>query len=106
MHSALGSFFVAGGLFTVEQLFDAGGLFDAKGNTLGKRMMWTWEFRNANGSRVLPVLVAEGQSFPSQSDAENWLGEEWRVLAEAGVAAVILREAGREVYGPMALAAK
>ena len=69
-------------------------------------MTWKWEFRDAAGSRVLPDLVAEGQSFPSQSDAENWIGEEWRVLAEAGVAAVVLREAGREVYGPMALAAK
>ena len=68
--------------------------------------MWTWEFRDANGAQTSPSLVAEGQSFPSQSDAENWIGEEWRVLAEAGVSAVILREAGREVYGPMALATK
>jgi hypothetical protein len=66
--------------------------------------MWTWEFKDSSGTGVLPEPVAEGQSFPSQSDAENWIGEEWRALADAGVAAVVLREAGREVYGPMALA--
>ena len=30
-----------------------------------------------------PALVAGG--FPSQSEAESWLGEEWRLLADAGV---------------------
>lgn len=69
-------------------------------------MMWTWEFRDKTGNRILPECVAEGQGFPSQSDAESWVGEEWRSLVECGVASVVLREAGRDVYGPMSLAAK
>jgi hypothetical protein len=39
----------------------------------------------------------------SQSDAESWLGEHWRVLREHGVAQVVLLDAGDVVYGPMAL---
>lgn len=44
-------------------------------------------------------------AFPSQSDAESWLGESWRELAGAGVEAVTLSEDGVEVYGPMSLRA-
>jgi hypothetical protein len=43
--------------------------------------------------------------FPSQADAESWLGESWRDLAATGVDAVTLREDGVEVYGPMSLRA-
>ena len=45
------------------------------------------------------------QTFPSQGDAESWVGETWQELAEAGVAQVTLFEADREVYGPMSLSA-
>lgn len=41
--------------------------------------------------------------FPSQADAETWLGETWRDLRAHGVASVVLMEEGREVYGPMSL---
>ena len=41
--------------------------------------------------------------FPSQADAESWIGESWPVLAEAGVVAVTLFELDRLVYGPMSL---
>ncbi|MGH3444102.1 MAG: hypothetical protein ACRDPB_01890 [Nocardioidaceae bacterium] len=44
-----------------------------------------------------------GQAFPSQADAESWVGETWRDLLDAGVHAVTLFEAEREVYGPMPL---
>ena len=40
---------------------------------------------------------------PSQNDAESWLGEEWRELAEQGVVRVTLLDGGTEVYGPMPL---
>jgi hypothetical protein len=40
----------------------------------------------------------------NQSDAESWIGEQWRQLAEAGVAAVTLFDGDRKVYGPMPLA--
>ena len=39
----------------------------------------------------------------SQADAESWLGEQWRELAEQGVAQVTLLDSGTEVYGPMPL---
>ena len=41
--------------------------------------------------------------FPSQSDAESWLGEVWPELLHAGVEQVTLREDDRKVYGPMSL---
>ena len=41
--------------------------------------------------------------FPSQSDAESWLGEVWQELLHAGVEQVTLREDDRKVYGPMSL---
>jgi hypothetical protein len=41
--------------------------------------------------------------FPSQSDAESWVGEVWRDLLDAGVDAVTLFEGDRQVYGPMSL---
>jgi hypothetical protein len=43
------------------------------------------------------------ETFPTQSDAESWLGEEWRSLLAGGVARVTLLEDDRVVYGPMSL---
>ena len=48
--------------------------------------------------------MVEG-AFPSQSEAESWLGEQWRALAEMGVDAVTLSHEGAVVYGPMSLRA-
>jgi hypothetical protein len=42
-------------------------------------------------------------TFPSQADAETWIGETWRELLEAGVEQVTLLQTGRPVYGPMSL---
>lgn len=41
--------------------------------------------------------------FPSQADAEAWLGESWSDLADCGVAAVTLKRFDDVVYGPMSL---
>ena len=41
--------------------------------------------------------------FPTQADAETWLGESWRELLDGGVDAVVLYEDERQVYGPMSL---
>ena len=38
-------------------------------------------------------------AFPTQSDAENWFGEVWRELADAGVAAVTLHRDGERSTG-------
>ena len=57
-------------------------------------MAWSWTYDGAG----------EGsQQFPTQGEAEAWLGEAWRELLDSGVAAVTLVEDGREVYGPMPL---
>jgi len=61
---------------------------------------WTWRYEDAEGRAV---AHAPAQQFPSQSDAESWLGEEWRTLLEAGVDNVFLLEEGSAVYGPMSL---
>lgn len=43
------------------------------------------------------------RSFPTQGEAETWLGEFYPDLVQAGVRAVSLYEADRLVYGPMGL---
>jgi hypothetical protein len=63
-------------------------------------MTWTWRLESVDGKELTePVSPAYG----NQSDAESWLGEQWRELAEAGVAQVTLLEADTEIYGPMSL---
>lgn len=57
-------------------------------------MAWTWTYDPTGGTSA---------EFPSQADAEAWLGESWRDLLDDGVSAVTLREDGRDVYGPMSL---
>lgn len=62
---------------------------------------WTWDLLDAARR---PAATGLGRSsFPSQSEAESWLGEEWRHLLDAGVDAVTLREGETVVYGPMSL---
>lgn len=61
---------------------------------------WSWRLLQADGS---PAGEGHSQAFPSQSDAETWIGENWRALLESGVESVVLVEESREVYGPMGL---
>ena len=69
-------------------------------------MIWSWRYEDAVGAVVAPAGSApEQEPFPSQADAESWVGEFWRELLEAGVAQVTLLEGDREVYGPMKLTA-
>ena len=63
---------------------------------------WTWTSEDADGGAVTGEPTSE-TAFPTQSDAENWFGEVWRELADAGVAAVTLHRDGDKVYGPMRL---
>lgn len=60
-------------------------------------MSWTWQYEPDNTD------AAQAANFSSQSDAESWLGEAWRSLAESGVAGVTLMQDGKRVYGPMPL---
>jgi len=61
------------------------------------RPQWVWELDDADGgvleSPVSPV-------FGNQFDAEQWLGEHWRELAEAGAAqATLLHDGTRAAPG-------
>jgi hypothetical protein len=66
-------------------------------------MAWVWRYENSSGDTVEPAGAPPGESFPTQADAETWIGETWRELLDAGVDAVTLLEDGREIYGPMSL---
>jgi hypothetical protein len=57
-------------------------------------MPWSWRYENVDG---LPV-TGPAETFSSQADAESWIGQEWRTLAEAGVAQVVLVEDDRVDY--------
>ena len=65
-------------------------------------MAWTWRLEAEDGSLVDSV---SSPAQANQSDAESWLGEQWRELAAAGVARVTLLDGSTEIYGPMSLAA-
>ncbi len=58
-------------------------------------MPWTWRYLTVAGG---PATPASSEGFPTQADAESWLGESWRDLMEEGVERVTLLEDGREEY--------
>jgi len=68
-----------------------------------RAVSWSWRYESADGEPVTPIDLPPAETFPTQSDAESWLGEEWRTLLAAGVARVTLLEGDRVVYGPMSL---
>ena len=70
---------------------------DTSSRATVSRMGWRWTYEGSGD----PAGSAE---FPSQADAEAWLGDAWRELGEQGVTAVTLEEDGRVAYGPMSLA--
>lgn len=67
-------------------------------------MAWVWVYESSDGRPVDPLPpAAVTDPFPTQSDAETWVGEAWRGLLDAGIDAVTLYEGDRLVYGPMSL---
>jgi hypothetical protein len=70
----------------------------------GERVSWTWRIEKVDGSHV--HLDFDVPDFAAQGDAESWLGEVWRLMAEAGAEQATLVEDGRVVYGPMSLLAE
>ncbi|MFI2614037.1 hypothetical protein [Streptomyces sp. NPDC018584] len=62
---------------------------------------WTWRFEKADGTEVQPALTPE--EFTTQGDAESWIGEYWKELAEGGADRVSLFEDATKIYGPMSL---
>jgi len=68
-------------------------------------MAWVWRYAwlpDASGDAVHERAAAP-QTFPTQSDAETWLGENWRALRVEGVVSATLLNDERVVYGPMPL---
>ena len=65
-------------------------------------MPWTWRYEKADG---VTVSAPGGQEaiWPSQGDAESWLGENWRELLDSGIDQVTLFDDARKEYGPMTL---
>lgn len=57
-------------------------------------MPWTWRYEDAEGEPA----AGPAEVFASQSDAESWLGQAWRELADTGVAKVVLLEDDRVEY--------
>ncbi|MFN2536825.1 MAG: hypothetical protein ABR549_01565 [Mycobacteriales bacterium] len=69
-------------------------------------MTWTWRYEGPDGSPVEAGPEAPVQpDFPTQSDAESWVGEVWRELLAAGISAVSLYDGDHKTYGPMSLEA-
>ena len=57
-------------------------------------MAWVWRYEGVSGQKQL----GGSEAFPSQSDAESWLGQTWRDLVAAGVVAAVLVEDDRVEY--------
>ena len=58
-----------------------------------------WTCLDSTGAAV----EVDTGTFPTQGEAEAWLGESWEELAEQGVASVSLEQNGVVAYGPMKL---
>jgi hypothetical protein len=65
-------------------------------------MPWTWHYTDSEGQPV-DQQPPHSQQFPTQSDAETWIGETWQELLDSGVEGVVLFEDDHVVYGPMSL---
>ncbi|HEY9350518.1 MAG TPA: hypothetical protein VIP75_07490 [Acidothermales bacterium] len=65
-------------------------------------MVWTWRYEDGNGNPV-DRPGAPREDFPTQADAESWLGETWRDLLGSGVDQVTLLDGDRVVYSGMSL---
>ncbi|PZR53774.1 hypothetical protein DNL40_06520 [Xylanimonas oleitrophica] len=57
------------------------------------RPQWEWVLLDAEGHELDRTL---SPVFTTQYDAEEWLGERWRALAEAGAAEARLMHDGRQ----------
>ncbi|HKE50882.1 MAG TPA: hypothetical protein VKE25_05185 [Actinomycetes bacterium] len=65
-------------------------------------MSWSWRYEGADGESI-DASELPAPEFPTQADAESWLGENWRDLRDSGVEQVTLLNGEVIVYGPMGL---
>ena len=63
---------------------------------------FTWRYEGPDGSTINSPQLPAG-SFPSQADAETWVGETWRELLDGGVEQVSLLRDDEVVYSGMSL---
>ena len=64
---------------------------------------WHWRVGPTGGGRGGGLKPLSPERFPTQGEAESWLGETYPDLLASGVLAVSLYEGDRRVYGPMSL---
>jgi hypothetical protein len=64
---------------------------------------WHWRAERSGPGRSGAARPVGPEGFPSQGEAESWLGETYPDLLAGGVRAVSLYEGDRLVYGPMSL---
>ena len=57
-------------------------------------MAWAWRYEGPNGQ----TEAGGSEPFPSQADAESWLGQCWRDLVAKGVVTAVLLEDDRVEY--------
>lgn len=63
---------------------------------------FTWRYEAPDGTTITSAELPTG-SFPSQADAETWVGETWRELLAGGVEQVSLLRDDDVVYSAMSL---
>ena len=54
---------------------------------------FTWKLRGASGEEL-----RDTESFPSQADAEAWMGAHWSALLDEGAETVSLVSDGEALY--------
>jgi hypothetical protein len=60
-------------------------------------MGWTWTYSSDSDANLSPASGTR-EDFPSQADAESWIGENFRALLNEGVDKVTLLEDGAIAY--------
>src|SRR4051812_49601108 len=73
------------------------------GSDPSPKAAWRWRFEDAAGGEVSGGSPPGATRFPSQSDAQSWIGEGWRDLLQDGVEQGTPLEGDREGYGPLSL---
>ncbi|HEX2240088.1 MAG TPA: hypothetical protein VHJ82_02950 [Actinomycetota bacterium] len=56
-------------------------------------MVWRWIYRDSAGEER-----GSSESFDSKEQAEEWMGENWSELLEAGTESVTLRSDDESLY--------
>jgi hypothetical protein len=65
-------------------------------------MSWSWRYEDGNGNLVAKPALPRHE-FPTQADAESWLGENSRDLLDRGGDQVSHLDGESDAYGPMGL---